>query len=80
MVTTRGEYVRDEAKSYVPAYDTDHPWWATTAELWWSHAAERPWMAGGFIWTGFDYRGEPTPFNRWPSISSAMPRLQNASA
>jgi beta-galactosidase len=27
-------------------------------------------MAGGFIWTGFDYRGEPTPFNRWPSISS----------
>ncbi|UAL11769.1 beta-galactosidase GalA [Caulobacter segnis] len=70
VVTTRGEYVRDEAKSYVPAYDTDHPWWATTAEKWWSHAAERPWMAGGFIWTGFDYRGEPTPFNRWPSISS----------
>jgi hypothetical protein len=27
-------------------------------------------MAGGFIWTGFDYRGEPTPFNRWPSVSS----------
>jgi len=70
VVTTRGEYVRDETKSYVPAYDTDHPWWATTAEKWWSHAADRPWMAGGFIWTGFDYRGEPTPFNRWPSISS----------
>lgn len=70
VVTTRGEYARDEAKSYVPAYDTDHPWWATTAEKWWSHAADRPWMAGGFIWTGFDYRGEPTPFNRWPSISS----------
>jgi len=70
VVTTRGEYARDEARSYVPAYDTDHPWWATTAEKWWSHAADRPWMAGGFIWTGFDYRGEPTPFNRWPSISS----------
>ncbi|MFT4253092.1 MAG: beta-galactosidase GalA [Caulobacter sp.] len=69
-VTTRGEYLRSEAKSYVPAYDTDHPWWATTAEKWWSHAADRPWMGGGFIWTGFDYRGEPTPFNRWPSISS----------
>jgi beta-galactosidase len=69
-VTTRGEYLRSDAKSYVPAYDTDHPWWATTAEKWWSHAADRPWMAGGFIWTGFDYRGEPTPFNRWPSISS----------
>jgi beta-galactosidase len=69
-VSTRGEYARDDAKSYVPAYDTEHPWWATTAEKWWSHAADRPWMAGGFIWTGFDYRGEPTPFNRWPSISS----------
>lgn len=69
-VATRGEYARDDAKSYVPAYDTEHPWWATTAEKWWSHAAERPWLAGGFIWTGFDYRGEPTPFNRWPSISS----------
>jgi beta-galactosidase len=69
-VSTRGEYARDEAKLYVPAYDTEHPWWATTAEKWWSHAADRPWMAGGFIWTGFDYRGEPTPFNRWPSISS----------
>lgn len=69
-VATRGEYARDDAKSYVPAYDTEHPWWATTAEKWWSHAADRPWMAGGFIWTGFDYRGEPTPFNRWPSVSS----------
>jgi beta-galactosidase len=69
-VSTRGEYARDEAKLYVPAYDTAHPWWATTAEKWWSHAADRPWVGGGFIWTGFDYRGEPTPFNRWPSISS----------
>ena len=69
-VATRGEYARDDAKLYVPAYDTEHPWWATTAEKWWSHAADRPWVAGGFIWTGFDYRGEPTPFNTWPSISS----------
>src|SRR6202023_1037290 len=27
------------------------------------------WEAGGFAWTGFDYRGEPTPY-RWPSINS----------
>jgi beta-galactosidase len=69
-VCTRGIYKRDDAKGYVPAYDTDHPWWATTAESWWSYVADRPYIAGGFIWTGFDYRGEPTPFNRWPSISS----------
>jgi len=29
----------------------------------------RDWAAGGFAWTGFDYRGEPTPYG-WPSISS----------
>jgi len=69
-VCTRGSYRRDDAKGYVPAYDTDHPWWATTAQFWWAYVATRPYIAGGFVWTGFDYRGEPTPFNRWPSISS----------
>jgi beta-galactosidase len=69
-VCTRGIYRRDDAKGYVPAYDTDHPWWATTARSWWKYVASRPYIAGGFVWTGFDYRGEPTPFGRWPSISS----------
>ncbi|MDP3803586.1 beta-galactosidase GalA [Brevundimonas sp.] len=69
-VSTRGEYVRDDARHIVPAYDREHPWWASTAEAWWTLAAVRPYIAGGFIWTGFDYRGEPTPFNRWPSVAS----------
>ena len=69
-VATRGEYVLDKSNHIVPAYDTTAPWWATTGETWWTHAAEKPYMAGGFIWTGFDYRGEPTPFSEWPSISS----------
>ena len=43
--------------------------WATTAEDWWTFFAERPWLAGGFVWTGFDYRGEPTPYG-WPCINS----------
>jgi len=29
----------------------------------------REWLPGGFAWTGFDYRGEPTPYG-WPSVSS----------
>ena len=28
-----------------------------------------PWLSGGFVWTGFDYRGEPTPYG-WPCINS----------
>jgi len=45
------------------------PPWATTAEAWWSYFADRPWLSGGFVWTGFDYRGEPTPYG-WPCINS----------
>jgi beta-galactosidase len=69
-VATRGEYANDSARHIVRAYDTEHPWWATTAEEWWTIVAERPYIAGGFVWTGFDYRGEPTPFDTLPSISS----------
>ena len=69
-VATRGEYANDPARHIVRAYDTEHPWWATTAEEWWTIVADRPYIAGGFVWTGFDYRGEPTPYNEWPSISS----------
>ncbi len=66
---TRGIYARDAGKGYVVAYDEDLPGWGSTAEQWWTFAAQRPWYAGGFIWTGFDYRGEPTPYRR-PCINS----------
>ena len=68
-VSTRGIYANDEKKGYVSAYDVNAPWWASTAEAWWTIFAARRWIAGGFIWTGFDYRGEPTPY-AWPCISS----------
>lgn len=69
-VSTRGVYQRDDAAGLVPAYDTDFPRWASTAEHWWKFYEARPFLAGGFVWTGFDYRGEPTPFERWPENSS----------
>jgi beta-galactosidase len=68
-VTTRGIYATDSVKGYVPDQDITAPWWASTAEAWWPLAAENDWFMGGFVWTGFDYRGEPTPF-QWPNISS----------
>ncbi len=69
-VATRGEYVKDKARHTVPAYDIEAPWWANTAEGWWPHFDSKPYIGGGFIWTGFDYRGEPSPYAEWPSISS----------
>ena len=68
-VSTRGIYVNDKERGYVSAYDVNAPWWASTAEAWWTLFAARKWLSGGFIWTGFDYRGEPTPY-AWPCISS----------
>lgn len=68
-VTTRGIYEKDLIRAYVPDQDITAPWWASKAEDWWKLAAENKYWLGGFVWTGFDYRGEPTPY-KWPNISS----------
>jgi beta-galactosidase len=67
--STRGIYVQDRDHQHLTAYDTNKPNWGITAEESWSHYAARPYVAGLFQWTGFDYRGEETPFG-WPAISS----------
>ena len=66
---TRGIYAVDTVKGYVPDYDVTKPGWGSLAETWWKYYAARPWLAGAFVWTGFDYRGEPTPY-KWPDINS----------
>lgn len=68
-VTTRGIYEVDKQRAYVPDQDITAPWWASRAEEWWVLAAENDFWLGGFIWTGFDYRGEPTPY-QWPNVNS----------
>ena len=68
-VSTRGVYSTDKLRNWVSAYDLNHTAWSQLAEEWWKFYAAREWLAGGFAWTGFDYRGEPTPYG-WPSINS----------
>ena len=68
-VGTRGIYVTDPAKGYVGSYDPYTTTGRASAEGWWSFCNARPWLAGGFVWTGFDYRGEPSPYE-WPNTSS----------
>ncbi|MBC8137289.1 MAG: DUF4982 domain-containing protein [Fibrella sp.] len=68
-VSTRGEYINDKEKGYVSAYDVNAPPWGATAEAAWTPIAQREWRAGAFVWTGFDYKGEPTPYG-WPCINS----------
>lgn len=67
---TRGIYATDRLRNWVSSYDDLQPNTQLDQErVWWRFYAERPWLSGGFMWTGFDYRGEPTPY-AWPSISS----------
>jgi beta-galactosidase len=68
-ISTRGIYETDTLRNWVSAYDVNHTSWSQLAEEWWKFYAAREWLAGGFAWTGFDYRGEPTPYG-WPSVNS----------
>lgn len=70
QVMTRGEYSTDWSK-VVASYDDVFPGWAATssARNAWEAISRQSSFAGGFSWTGFAYRGEPTPYG-WPSASS----------
>ncbi|HZQ96355.1 MAG TPA: beta-galactosidase GalA [Candidatus Sulfotelmatobacter sp.] len=68
-VGTRGIYVTDATRGFVSSYDPYTTTGRASAEGWWRFCNARPWLSGGFVWTGFDYRGEPSPY-QWPNISS----------
>jgi beta-galactosidase len=68
---TRGEYQTVKGKNLIASYDDDAAQWGNTHRDAWQAIDTRPFVAGGFVWTGFDYRGEPTP-NEWPSVSSVF--------
>jgi len=67
-IATRGVYSSDPLRNTVSSYDGVVPW-GESPEEWWTFYGTREWEAGGYAWTGFDYRGEPTPYG-WPSINS----------
>ncbi len=66
---TRGIYQEQEKRGYTAAYGTTVPEWGTTAEKMWKYWDSRPFVAGVFVWTGLDYRGEALPYN-WPCVNS----------
>lgn len=63
---TRGIYENDGVYGHLVPTDRTG---AESIEYVWNYYVARPWMGGLFLWTGFDYRGEETPF-RYPAISS----------
>ena len=66
---TRGVY--ENMPAMAESYDQSRAPWGATHRDAWRAIAQRPFVAGGFVWTGFDYRGEPQKFS-WPSVSSVF--------
>ena len=78
-VSSRGEYFfpAEERKHYTrepyysSSFDMEFPRWATSPDREFAAQDSFPFMAGEYVWTGFDYLGEPTPYNiEWPARSS----------
>jgi beta-galactosidase len=70
-LAVRGEYANNKEKHLIEDYDTQHPPWGLTHREAWQAIAERPFLAGAFVWTAFDYRGEPQP-NEWPTAGASF--------
>ena len=73
---TRGIYADDPKAQVMAAYDKKPIPNFYSIENGWKHYAERSYLAGMFIWTGFDYRGEPTPYG-FPSVLSPFGMMDN---
>ncbi|QVJ81059.1 beta-galactosidase [Prevotella sp. khp1] len=53
------------------AYDVEHCSWSNLPDDDWVMQDDLPWVIGEFVWTGYDYLGEPTPYDEyWPARSS----------
>ena len=64
----KGEGWPDGAPFQVSSYDLYAPGWASKPDYEWAFEDQAPYVAGEFVWTGYDYLGEPTPYNLDPSI------------
>jgi len=53
----------------VSAYDNVYAYWGATHEQSWLAVKKYPFIAGEFVWSGFDFLGEPVPY-QWPARSS----------
>ena len=60
-----------EADGQCSGYDVEYCAWSNLPDDDWRWQDDKPWVIGEFVWTGYDYLGEPTPFDEyWPSRSS----------
>jgi len=60
-----------KADGQCSSYDVEYCSWSNLPDDDWVWQDDQPWVIGEFVWTGYDYLGEPTPYDEyWPSRSS----------
>ena len=60
-----------KADGQCSSYDVEYCSWSNLPDDDWVWQDDKPWVIGEFVWTGYDYLGEPTPYDEyWPSRSS----------
>ena len=60
-----------KADGQCSSYDVEYCAWSNLPDDDWRCQDDYPWVIGEFVWTGYDYLGEPTPYDEyWPSRSS----------
>ena len=60
-----------KADGQCSSYDLEYCSWSNLPDDDWVWQDDQPWVIGEFVWTGYDYLGEPTPYDEyWPSRSS----------
>ena len=60
-----------KADGQCSSYDLEYCSWSNLPDDDWVWQDDKPWVIGEFVWTGYDYLGEPTPYDEyWPSRSS----------
>ena len=69
-LSSRGIYARDNVNLQCSSKDNDFVDWGDSASVALKRHMDSDYLAGMFVWTGFDYIGEPTPFNKYPARSS----------
>jgi len=88
-VSSRGVYklpaeIKTDAKyddHQSSSYDLEYCSWSNLPDLDFALADDKPWTIGQFVWTGFDYLGEPSPYDTdaWPNHSSLFGIIDLAS-
>lgn len=63
------------------SYDLEYCSWSNIPDIDFARAEDHEWTIGQFVWTGFDYLGEPSPYdtNAWPNHSSMFGIIDLAS-